>query len=140
MPVLLGNQYLKWMDDGPRVYPLRVPLQSRTPGHRQRRIVRESLDYSVRAVTVIGQGVHEISARIRYDENPELLVAMLVAGANGSVLYWFDGIREIPCSLIEPNGDLLRLLVEDEAKPDFEFTIELVLRLLDGTPAGSLVM
>ena len=140
MAVLLGNQTLRCVPPaGQLVYPLRVPLQQRTPAARKRRFVRTSLDYTRRDVTVVGTGVPEVHGVIRYDENPELLLALLDAGADGYPIFWHNGIREIPCMQIEPSGDFLQLMREEAALPDLEFTIEVVLQPMDGTPAGSLV-
>jgi hypothetical protein len=142
MAVLLGNQTLRCVPPaGELIYPLRVPLQQRTPAGRKRRFVRTSLDYTHRDVTVIGtgSGVPEVHAVIRYDENPELLLALLEAGADGYPVYWHNGIREIPCMQLEPSGDLLQLMREEVSLPYLEFTVEVVLQPMDGTPAGSLV-
>lgn len=140
MAVLFGNYSLSAVIGGVTLTCLlRVPLQRREPIHRKRRFVRDSLDYQTRAVTTVGNGVYELAGVVRYADNPSTLLRILIAGADGTVINYFNGIRSIPCMLIEPHGDELRLVKEEDADPDFEFTADIVLRTMDGTDTGTLV-
>lgn len=140
MARLLGTQYIKYLKNGVvQTYNLRVPLQHREAQLRQRRYVREALDYSVRAITTIGSGASEISGILRWEDQPAVLLDMLQSGANGDLLIWYNGVAEYTVLLIEPTADVIKLNFADQAQPDYEVEIPVVFRFTDGANAATLI-
>jgi hypothetical protein len=87
MTPLIGNAGFSW-DAGASTLRLRTRLREFRARHVRTRRVRESLDYSVREVTSIGAGVHEVRALLRFEDDPGGLMDMLRAGTDGGLLHY----------------------------------------------------
>lgn len=136
MPLQIGSDHIRWLDpiSGVRTYNLRVPLQRKVPGVRQRRFVTESFDYSTRLVLPLGNPVWEVAGLIEYESDPDLLLEMLLFGANGGELTYHHGKSgtDYLCALIEPSTDLIELLVQEDMRPAFlEYQIPIRLRRIE---------
>lgn len=115
MAVLLGNAGFIWQDTtGERTFNLRAPLRATRTAVRQVRFVRESVDLATRNVTVVGSGVHEIVADIRYEDavglgnTTHILSHFLLFGIRGGLVQYFPDLATtsefFDCLLIEPGG------------------------------------
>lgn len=112
------------------VHRLNAPLTGLTPRHDQWRSVRTSLDRSVTQVVTIGDGVHELIGRIRYDDLPDALLEMLVHAANGVELtYWpsLSGAISYPVRLI-PDGNVVGITPDADRWMLGEYEATIVLR------------
>lgn len=129
-----------WFGNPRKLFKLRVPLQGVRPAFRRRRYVVESLDYSNREiVNIIGtggavNGVHELVGTLRYEDDPLGLVEMLAFGMDGGELEYchtdYD-VAGVLCALVEPSGDLLDVLREED-RTFKEYALEIRLRRTDG--------
>jgi hypothetical protein len=110
---------------------LLVPIVDRAPVQNQNTWARESLDLTVREVWTVGSGVHEISATLRWVDDPEAVLTMLAHGRNGVTLTYYPDLAvpgtNYPCLLIAdgPIG-----LAPDSKVGDFRATV--VLRRTSG--------
>lgn len=83
---------------------LGAPLKRLHPAQDETHFVRESLDKSVREVTTIGSGVYEITATIRFADDPQDLLDMLKHGRRGRTLAYFPSLAvgtSYDCLLIQ---------------------------------------
>lgn len=106
------------------VYLLRVPLQKVMPAASQRTYAMDSLDHTQREVVTVGSPAYEMAGRVRYDEDPQTFLDMLLAGQRGVVLTYvpdMDDPPEYPCWLVEPAaGEHITL----EPDVDWEYVTE----------------
>lgn len=103
MSVLLGTDSFSYATTR---HLLRVPLQHLRPGRRKKRYVGESDDYSVREVTTVGAGVDEMLGEVRYEDDDVLLLNMLEAGADGTLLHFHrKNWVQYPALAVDSNGD-----------------------------------
>lgn len=103
---LFGNAGFKY-GTGPTTHRLGAPLREVHPIGVQTRYSRWSLDQTTRDVTVIGAGVDDLSAVIRYENQPANLRAMLKAGMNGTLLKYYPDLGSstfYPFTLVSVEG------------------------------------
>ena len=106
---LKGTAHFKYVVGGSTsTVLLAVPLKHVRPGHRVTRFVRDSIDLTVREVSVISDGAStgfaEITADIRYDNDRQQILNLLKQGSFGTTLIYHSssGATGINCHLIEP--------------------------------------
>jgi hypothetical protein len=87
MTPYLGNAGFSW-DNGESTLRTRTPMRDFRVRHQRARMVRESLDKSVREVTTIGTGVNEVRAMQRFEDDPGGLMDLLRAGADGGLIHY----------------------------------------------------
>lgn len=139
MPPLLGSATFTWTDGTGQTHNLRVPLQKVRPAFRGRRWVRESLDMTVREVWTTGY-VYEVVAEIRYEDAPQSLIDLLLAGWRGIAVTYNDGDgNSYACHLIEPSGDAVDAGWDDHQVALDEHRVEIRLRKTDGTAFNSAI-
>ncbi len=110
---LFGTTEFQWTDGGAQTHTLAIPLQGLRPVMRLRRRVRESLDYSNIEFFTYGS-TFEVIVEIRYDETPEDLLRLLLAGGKGLTITFDDDTTTWPCYMIfDSFGDL-------DITPDFD--------------------
>lgn len=110
---LIGDWEFRWTraDLSTATLALRVPPQRRRSAHRKRRFVNDSLDYSVREVVTVGGGRDELLFDLRLEEDHDLLLEFLVAGADGREITMDDGLGNTRVVfLIDPSEDVVGLL------------------------------
>lgn len=71
---------------------LNAPLKDLHAAQDETHYVRESLDKTVREVTTIGSGVYEITATIRFADDPQDLIEFLKHGRRGVTLAYFPSL------------------------------------------------
>lgn len=105
-----GNAAFTWTDSADpmtdRTYFLNRPLDRVQYAIRRTNYPADSLDLSQRQVFSIGSGVYEITAQIRYDDDPTDLVDLIRYGqTGGTITYWPDlnnDAESYGCYLISP--------------------------------------
>lgn len=105
-----GNAAFTWFDVSDptpsRVYLLNRPLDRVQYAVRQTTYTQDSLDLTARQTYMIGAGVYEIVAQIRYDDDPANLIDLIRFGQQGGLItYWPDldnDLESYVCYLIEP--------------------------------------
>lgn len=97
--------------------PLEWPLRWTAPSTSRARFVAESMDRTHREVLVVGSGVAELTAEIRFHLDAAELQAMLDAGADGYTLTYLPDLAQpgtsYPMELLEPSGDRISLTRDD---------------------------
>lgn len=136
---LFGTTSFSWTDGGAQEHTLSVPLQKVRPSVRLRRWVRESIDYSTREVWYAGSGVYEIVAEIRYDDAPQSLVDLLLAGAKDITITYDDGTNTHACKLIDPATEAITPGFDDYQTAEDWHRIEIRLRKTDGSSFNATV-
>lgn len=132
-----GNARLSYDPGGGTVnVDLDWPLYRITPGSARRRYVTDSVDLTTREVLVVGNGVRELYAVVRFISNPIEVLACLEAGADGrTITYDPDttaGGATYPFLLIEPGGDALRLLRDQSEWGAVLHEVAIRVRRVDG--------
>lgn len=141
---LFGNAGFRY-GAGPMTHRLGAPLRELRPISVQTRFVQWSLDKRTRDVTVIGDGVDDLAAVIRYDNQPDLLRAMLKAGINGEVLNYYPdlaGSTFYPLLLIEvegERGDEVAIRPDRDRHMFGEYEAAVRLRRVDGLTVDGLL-
>lgn len=125
-------------DSGPEItHDLQQPLRDIEPARRQFRAAVASLDFTAYEVVTVGSGVNEIRAVIRYEDDEPGLLDALEYGANGGTLnYYPDTVGSpgtfYPSVLIEPSGELIQLVRDQDLGNRGEHQIAIRLRRIDG--------
>ena len=139
MTQLLGKSALFWSStsDGDHTVLMRAPLRTGRPAVRLQRFVRESMDFSVREVTTVSTGVHELVGVLRYEDAPQNVADMVMAGLSGTTLTWIpdmqDQNRSWDVYLIDAQPTAQ--MDADRGFPGFEeISWEVRFRKTDGTP------
>lgn len=126
----------------PVVHPLAVPLMINPAWgfqatRRRRRWETWSADQTVREVFVLGSGVSEIGALIRFEDEPEDLIELLRAGLDDGVTLTYRPYgpygAEYDCLLVSvADGDVITLQPDRERFSLGEYEVAIVLRRVDG--------
>lgn len=110
--IYFGNSGFKYTPPGGvlTTLTLAAPLRDIRAAFTRRKFIKDSLDYTVREVIVVGAGVEEMWGTIRYDNEPDKLKAMLRHGLEGVTLTYYPNLgvpgTNYPCLLVEiNNGD-----------------------------------
>lgn len=115
---------------------LEWPLWRKVPGRVQRRYAADSLDYTAREVLIVGSGVDEATATIRFHGDAVELLDMLMAGANGVVLSYLPSLAVPGTSfamwLIEPGAERVELLAEEARRTRGEWQVSIRVRAASG--------
>jgi hypothetical protein len=139
-----GNAGFKY-GAGPTTHQLAAPLRELRPIALQRRYRRWSLDYTAVDTVVIGAGVDDLLAVIRYDDQPAELRAMLKAGMNGTQLDYYPDLALAtlyPFRLVEVqggSGDEVAILPDRDRFAHGEYEATVRLRRMDGATVDSLL-
>jgi hypothetical protein len=142
----LGKAALGWSSTGDtmteRLHLLATPLRNTVPAHSRSVYTAESLDRSVRETLVVGDGMHELIGDAVFDDNPQSLLDVVKAGAEGQTLDYYPDLRDpgvkIPCALIEPSLGELELALDAKRGTFGNATVRLRLRPTSGDPVGTL--
>ena len=137
-PATLGSTTLTTGTTGTMTvfYPA-VPLREQLPAYRVRQYVRESLDFSVREVLTVtttdSTGAYELVGTLRYNDDPQDLIAMVRAGLHGSVLVYMPSTSSTgtaySCWMVAPSGDDVAAEMDRQrGSPGYE-DVELTIRL-----------
>ena len=96
MTQLFGKSAIFWSStsDGDHTVLMRAPLRAVQPAVRLKTFVRESMDFSVREVTTVSTGVHEVVGTIRYEDAPQNVADMIQAGLSGTTLTWIPDMND----------------------------------------------
>lgn len=130
---MFGTARFTWTDTEEKLHTLNVPLQKVKPAVRLRRWVRESINFTNREVWYAGDGVYEIVAEIRYDENPQSLVELILAGLKGITITYYDGFSEHECEMVAPTADEFVAGFDDHQATQDWHRVEIRLRKTDGS-------
>ncbi len=113
------------------------PAQGFRPAQRQRAWRAWNATGSERVTFKLGDPVYEISATIRFDDEPNALMALLDAGLNDNVelTYWPNSGIYFPCLLVAISGaadDEVAILPDRERFGFGEWEVSVLLRRVDG--------
>ena len=127
-----GTAHFDYTDSTAETHSLAVPLQEVRPGYRfGGKWIRESLDLTNREVWWTDV-VYEVIAVIRYDDTPQSLIDLLIAGAKNITVTYDDGTNTHSCKIVGlPNN--LQVGFDEDQKAVDEHKIEITLRKTDGT-------
>lgn len=135
---------------GDVVHKLATPIMV-NPEHgfasvtRRRRWASENIDGSVRETFVAGEAVHEISGRIRFEDDYDGLLRMLRAGIEDGVTYTY-----FPYGPSNPGIDCILVALPESGESDItirpdpsrfgmgEYEVAVVLRALSGYDFGTI--
>lgn len=142
----LGKAALGWSSTGDdmteRIHLLATPLRETVPAHSRSVYTAESLDRTVRETLVVGEGRHELIGSAVFDDNPQSLLDIVKAGAEGQTLTYYPDLRDpdvkVACALIEPSLGELELALDQKRATHGNATVRLRLRPTSGDPVGSL--
>lgn len=130
---LFGSAQFSYTKSGAQTHTLAVPLQQVRPVVRQRKWVRESINYATREVWYpSGGAVYEVVAVIRYDDTPQSLVDLLLAGAQDITVTYNDGTTNHTCKMIGLPEEITVPFDELQQTEDWH-TFEIRLRKTDGS-------
>lgn len=137
MPTLKGDAGFKYdPGTGTVTLALQYPLWRAGPGRFKWRRKRWSADGTVAETLVIGSGLNEIRARLRFANNPTAILDFLESAADGVALQYFPSLAVsgtfIPCVLVEPDGNRHDLEIELDRLGNGEYAIDVRLRRTDG--------
>jgi hypothetical protein len=125
-----------------RVHLLAVPLRDVRPASSRATYHAESLDRTVVQRYTVGDGAHELVGLVRFDDDPQSLLDLLRAGAEGQTLTYYPDVRDPAvkhaCTLMAPVGPDLALAVEQARQGYGNVTTELRLRRTDGAALAPL--
>ena len=142
MSVFRGQAAFQWSDTDDtmtqRVLLLREPVREIRAAHAQSVFPSDSLDYSVRQVFTIGQGVDELVARVRFGDDPQGLVDLLKAGTKLRTITYVPDLRDpaqsFACYLISPLSPVALGLDPESGVSFGDQEVELRLRRTTGKP------
>src|ERR1043165_3985402 len=142
MAFIRGNAAISWVDSDDitteRVLLLREPLRDLRPAINQAVFVADSLDKQNRATFTIGEGVDELTGKIRYQDDPQGLLDLIKAGAKQRTLTYIpdldDADRRYACILISPMSPMGLGLDGDRGTSFGELEVEIQLRKTDKLP------
>ena len=130
---LFGTAEFTYTSGGAQTHTLAVPLQQVRPSVRQRKWVRESVNYATREVWYPSSGaVYEVVAVIRYDDSPQSLIDALLAGAQDITVTYDDGTTQHACKIINL-PDEITVGFDDMQQSEDWHTFEIRLRKTDGS-------
>lgn len=121
-----------------RVVMLGVPLRQTHPGFSQATYRAQSLDRSTIESLVIPNGAHELVGEIRYQQDSQGLLDMLVAGSANKTLTYYPDVRDpsqsYACKLIEPVGPQIDTAMDPQRNTFGDSTVAVRLRRTDAGP------
>jgi len=89
-----------------RVHRLSVPLREVQPAFTQQTYTAESLDKTAIQTYTIGSGAHEFVGTVRFDDDPQSLLDLIAAGAQGTNLTYYPDLADpgavYTCQLVSP--------------------------------------
>ena len=98
---IFGTTEFTWTDSGAKTHTLAVPIQQVQPAYSIRQWTRTSISYVNRETWVAGFA-YEISGLIRYDDTPQSLIDLLLAGGRGLVVTYDDDTNQTACYMVAP--------------------------------------
>lgn len=117
-------------------HALNFPLFRMEAAKRKTRFSSFSLDGSNLEVLTIGSGLPEITALVRFSDDPWGLLDLLEAGADGYTLTYYPSLAvpatNYPFLLVEPSATTIQLLRDASERGPIEHAIQLRLRRVDG--------
>ena len=129
----VGTSKFTWTDSGAQTHDLQIELQKVRPAAKYRTYVRDSLDFSTREVIDIG-GVYEVIGLIRYEDDPQGVLDLILAGIRGLALTYYDhdGVANVETMLVSPTSpDVVIDFDVDQSQFD-EHMVEVRLRRTSG--------
>lgn len=121
-----------------RVVMLGVPLRQTHPGFSQATYRAQSLDRSTIESLVIPNGAHELVGEIRYQQDSQGLLDMLVAGSANKTLTYYPDVRDpsqsYACKLIEPVGPQIDTVMDPQRNTFGDTSVTIRLRRTDAGP------
>jgi hypothetical protein len=131
-----GDARFTWTDGGAQTHTLALPLQEVRPAKDLWRGFAQAVDRSAVEVLEVGAGVYEIVCIINYENDPESLLDMMVAGWRGITLRYIPDYSGAPseyhdCIYIGPDPKTAIPFGADQKVFD-EHRVEIRLRRTDG--------
>lgn len=77
-----------------RVHLLNTPLRELRPGANQLTFAADSLDRTLRETFVVGAGVQELTAQVRYDGSQQSLLDLIKAGARQATITYYPNLTD----------------------------------------------
>lgn len=125
--------HFDWTDSGAQTHNLAVPLQEIRPAYRfGGRFERESLSLVNREVWWASV-VYEVVAVIRYDDTPQELIDLLIAGAKNITVTYDDSDGNTYACKMVGLANQLDVPFDENQKALDEHRIEIRLRKTDGS-------
>lgn len=135
--MILGNAAITWTpstDDASleRVYQMQVPMRSIRPGFSQPTFVEHSLDRTAIDTITVGSGAHELEGAVRYADDPQSLMDLVVAGAQGTTVTYIPNLKDpdvnYACKLVAPVS-LAQIAMELDSQRGVHGDAQVTLRL-----------
>jgi len=133
-----GTTKFTWTDGGAKEHTLAVPLQQVRPSARLKKYERDSINGASHEVWSFGTGVYEVVGVIRYDDAPQSLIDLLLAGARGIAVSYYDDTNTHACYIIGL-PEVIDVGFDDDQIPLDEHKIEIRLRKTDGSAFASTI-
>lgn len=134
---IFGTAEFTYTSGGTQTHTLAVPLQQVRPSVRQKKWTRESINFANRETWYVPSGaVYEVVAVIRYDDSPQSLIDLLLAGAQDITVTYDDGVTTHACKIIGLPEEITVGFDELQQTEDWH-RIEIRLRKTDGTAFAS---
>lgn len=114
---------------------LALPLRELTPVDIQPRFEWWSANESARRIVLIGNGVRDLWATIRMDDEPAALKALLRAGLHDDVVLTYRlsaGGVGYPCKLVETDTGEAEIKPDRDRRAFAEYETRIRLRRVDG--------
>lgn len=140
--ILKGDARFGFTPEGgsPTTHLLAVPLMQRTPADVVSKYVWWSEDLSTRELIAIGNGVHELTAIIRADDEPAQLKDMLREALHNGVTLTY---RETAIGTAFPVvllGDTAEIFPDRDLYGDGRFEVTIRMRRIDGGSLDGLLV
>lgn len=132
-----GSAKFTYTDGTSETHNLTIPLQKVIPSVRfGMKRTRESLDLANHETWWTGTA-YEVVAQIRYDDAPQSLIDLLLAGGKGITITYDDGDgNTVSCKLVAPGEEVITPDFDEDQEAFDEHVIEIRLRKTDGSAFG----
>lgn len=118
-----------------RVVMLGVPLRQTHPAFSQATYRAQSLDRTTIESLTVPSGAHELVGEIRYQQDSQGLLDMLVAGNANTTLTYYPDVRDpgqsYTCKLIEPTGEQIETAMDPQRNTFGDTSVAIRLRRTD---------
>lgn len=136
-----GSGFVYTTDDSTEVtHSAHLWLRAGSVAHVQTRYTSIALDQRTRDVVALEGGAYEADGHIRFDDEPEALLAMLVFGANGGELDYYPDLQASTFVTLQivNFGDVVPIEPDADRHGFGEWQVSVRVRRMDGDSIAEL--